>query len=85
MRINALVQRIVVTDDRRRTAENLAKRWIQLTADEILRNPFVLIGTVDQLTEDLVAKSERWDISSYAIFGSSIDDFAPIVARLAGK
>jgi hypothetical protein len=54
-------------------------------ADEILRNPFVLIGTVDQLTEDLIANRERWDISSYAIVESSIDDFAPVVARLAGK
>ena len=85
LEINALVQRVVVTDHRRQTAEDLAMRWTQLTADEILRNPFVLIGTVDQLTEDLIANRERWDISSYVIFESSIDDFAPVVARLAGK
>ena len=85
LEINALVQRVVVTDDRRQTAEDLSRRWTQLNADEILQSPFVLIGTVDQLIENLVANRERWDISSYAIFESDIEIFAPVVARLAGR
>jgi probable F420-dependent oxidoreductase len=85
LEINALVQRVVVTDDRRQTAEELAKRWTQLNADEILKCPFVLVGNVDQLTEDLIANREQWDISSYVIFESDIESFAPVVARLAGK
>jgi probable F420-dependent oxidoreductase len=85
LEINALVQRVVVTDDRRQTAEDLAMRWTQLNADEILQSPFVLIGTVDQLIESLIAYRERWDISSYVIFESDIEGFAPIVARLAGR
>jgi probable F420-dependent oxidoreductase len=82
LEINALVQRVVVTDDRRRVAEDLTKRWTQLNADEILKCPFVLVGTVDQLVEDLIANREQWDISSYAIFESDIESFAPVVARL---
>jgi probable F420-dependent oxidoreductase len=85
LEINALVQRVVVTDDRRQTAVELATRWTQLNADEILQCPFVLVGTVDQLIEDLIANRDRWDISSYAIFESDIERFAPVVARLAGK
>jgi probable F420-dependent oxidoreductase len=85
LEINALVQRVVVTDDRRQTAEDLATRWTQLSADEILQTPFVLVGTVDQLIEDLITNRDRWDISSYAIFESDIESFAPVVARLAGK
>jgi probable F420-dependent oxidoreductase len=85
LEINALVQRVVVTDDRRQAAEDLAAHWTQLNADEILQSPFVLIGTVDQLVEDLNARRERWDISSYVIFEPYIEIFAPIVARLAGR
>ena len=53
LELNALVQQVVVTDDRREAAEELASRWTQLSADEILQSPYVLIGTVDQMVEDL--------------------------------
>jgi probable F420-dependent oxidoreductase len=85
LEINALVQRVVVTDDRRQVAEDLARRWTQLDADEILQTPFVLVGSVDQLIESLIANRERWDISSYVIFESDIEAFAPVVAWLAGR
>jgi hypothetical protein len=52
---SALVQRVVVTDDRRQAAEALARRWPQLSPEEILQSPYVLLGTVDQLVEDLQA------------------------------
>lgn len=83
--LNALVQRVVVTDHRRRTAEELTSRWPQLTPDEILQSPYVLIGTVDQLVEDLQARRARWGISYYVVFEPYLDAFAPVVARLAGK
>jgi len=82
--LNALVQRVVITDDRRQAAEELASRWTQLSPEEILQSPYVLIGAVDQLVEDLQARRERWGISYYVIFEPYLDDFAPVVARLAG-
>jgi probable F420-dependent oxidoreductase len=85
LELNALVQRVVVTDDRRRAAEELTSRWTQLTAHEILQSPYVLIGTVDQMVEDIQARRERWGISYYVIFEPYLDAFAPIVARLAGR
>jgi alkanesulfonate monooxygenase SsuD/methylene tetrahydromethanopterin reductase-like flavin-dependent oxidoreductase (luciferase family) len=85
LELNALVQRVVVTDDRRKAAEELTGRWTQLTPDEILQSPYVLVGTVDQIVEDLQARRERWGISYYVIFEPYLDVFAPIVARLAGR
>jgi probable F420-dependent oxidoreductase len=85
LELNALVQRVVVTGNRRQAAEELASRWTQLSPEEILQSPYVLIGTVDQLVEDLQARRERWGISSYVIFEPYIDAFAPIVARLVGR
>jgi len=83
LELNALVQRVVVTNHRREAAEELASRWMQLTPDEILVSPYVLIGTVDEVIEKIQVCRERWGISYYVIFEPYVDAFAPIVARLA--
>jgi probable F420-dependent oxidoreductase len=85
LEINALIQRVIVTEDRRGAAEELTNHWTQLDADEILQSPYVLIGTVDQLIEDLQARRERWGISYCIVHEPYMDVFAPVIARLAGK
>jgi probable F420-dependent oxidoreductase len=85
LELNALVQRVVVTDDRLQAAKELEQRWPQLTANEFLRSPHVLIGTEDQIVDDLLAHRARWGISSYVIFEPYMKDLAPVVARLAGR
>jgi probable F420-dependent oxidoreductase len=83
LELNVLVQRVVVTNDRRQAAEELTSRWTQLTPDEILQSPYVLIGTVDQIVEDLQVYRDRWGISYYVVHEPYTDAFAPVVARLA--
>lgn len=85
LELNALVQTVVVTDNRRQAAEELARRWTQLSPAEILESPYVLIGTVDQQVEDLQARRERWGISYYVIFESYMEALAPVVAKLTGR
>ncbi len=84
LELNALVQQVVVVDDRRRAAEELARRWNQLAPDEILDSPYVLVGTVDQIIEELRTHRQRWGISYFTIFEPYISAFAPVVAQLAG-
>ena len=85
LELNALVQRVVVTDDRRHAAEELTHRWPQLRSEDILQCPYVLIGMVDQMVDALQAYRERWGISYYTIFEPYVDAFAPVVARLTGR
>ena len=56
-----------------------------MSPEEILHSPYVVIGTVDKLIEDLHARREHWGISYYVIFEPYVDAFAPVVARLAGR
>jgi probable F420-dependent oxidoreductase len=84
LELNVLVQRVIVTDNRRAAAEELTSHWTQLTPDEFLQSPYVLIGTVNQIVEDLLARRQRWGFSSYVIFESYMDAFAPVLARVAG-
>jgi probable F420-dependent oxidoreductase len=86
LELTALVQRVVVTDDRRKAAEELATgRWARLTPDEILASPYALVGTVDQMVDDLRARRERWSISYVMTHEPFMDALAPVVARLAGR
>ena len=83
LELNVLVQQVIVTDDRRSAAEEVTRRATQLTADDILQSPYLLIGTVDQIVEDLRTRRERWGFSSYVIREAYIDAFAPVLARVS--
>ena len=86
LELTALVQRVVVTDDRRKAAGELATgRWARLTPDEILASPYALVGTADQMVDDLRARRERWGISYIMTHEPFMDALAPVVARLAGR
>jgi probable F420-dependent oxidoreductase len=85
LELNVLVQRVVVTNDRSRAAEELASHWRQISSAEILQSPYVLVGSVDQIVDDLQTRRERWGMSYFTIFEPYISAFAPAVARLAGS
>src|SRR5262249_17059976 len=53
-------------------------------ADEGLSSGAVLAGSVDEVCDTLVARREQWGVS-YVVFGDDqYEQFAPVVARLAG-
>ena len=84
LELSVQVQRVIVTDRRRGAAEELQRTWKQLSVEEILDAPFVLIGTVDEMAEALRARRERWGISLYVTFEPYMDVLAPVVAKLSG-
>lgn len=83
LELNALVQRVIVTDDRRAAAQTLACDWTPLTVEEILASPYALVGTVEQMVEDLRMRRDRWGISYILVHQADLDALAPVVARLA--
>ena len=85
LELSAQLQRVIVTDRRREAAEELQKSWKQLSVEEILEAPYVLIGTVDEMVEALHARRDRWGISYFVTFEPYLETLGPIVARLAGK
>jgi probable F420-dependent oxidoreductase len=84
LELNALVQRVIVTDDRQQAAADLAAQWPALTVEDVLETPYALIGTVDQMVESLQERRQRWGLSYFAVHEWSLDAIAPVVARLAG-
>ena len=73
-----------ITDDREAVAAVMAAGF-GAEPEDILAMPHFLIGTVDQVVEDLQRRRERYGISYVIVPGEVDETFAPVVARLAGK
>jgi probable F420-dependent oxidoreductase len=72
-----------VTDDREGVAAAFASR-LGSEPREILETPHFLIGTIDQMIEDLQARRERYGISYVVVPDAAFESLAPVVARLTG-
>ncbi len=73
----------VVTDDRDSMAAGVSS-GLGMEPSDILAMPHFLIGTVDQIAEDIRERRERYGISYVIVPGEVGDAFAPVVERLAG-
>ncbi len=78
--LNALVQVVQITADRRGAVEQLAAGVDGLTTDDALAAPFVAVGTHEEITAHLLDCRRRWGISYFTV--RSIDDFQPVIERL---
>ena len=83
LEIGVRVHLATVTDDRESIVELFAEVF-GLTNDEARRTPHALCGTVDQIVEQLLVQRERFGITTIGISASALDDFAPVIERLAG-
>jgi probable F420-dependent oxidoreductase len=77
LELNALIQAVVITPDRRGAAEHLARDTPGLSVDDALTTPFLAIGTHEEISKHLLACRERWNISYFSV--RDIDNFAPII------
>jgi probable F420-dependent oxidoreductase len=73
-----------VTDERDSMAAGVAA-GLGLEAEDILAMPHFLIGTIDQIVEDVQARRERYGISYTIIPGEVAESLAPVVERLTGS
>lgn len=56
-----------------------------VSPEELATHPHALIGTVDQICDTLVERRERYGISYVTVAQRHVDEFAPVVAALAGR
>jgi probable F420-dependent oxidoreductase len=94
LELNALIQHVVVTDNRRQGAEQILAAYaswppdlvvnVPQSAEEILDVPYCLVGTVPQIVEQLQERRERFGISYITVHGGWAEALAPVVERLAG-
>jgi probable F420-dependent oxidoreductase len=77
--LHALVQAVVVTEDRKSAAQDIATRYGMALSD-VLATPFLCLGTHEEIASHLVECKQRWGIEYYTV--RAIDEFEPVLARL---
>jgi len=84
LEINCLCFAVIITDDPGATYDMMAGIF-DVSAAEVAEVPHVMIGSVESICEQLIARRERWGMSYFVVQGDAIDAAAPIVAKLAGS
>ena len=78
----------IITDHAEPTAAAFGEA-LGMSPEDIMQHPHCLIGSVDYICDELIRRREEYGISYVAVMddgtNNMVDEFAPIVARLAGK
>ena len=81
LQIMAFATKVVAS---RRAAVRTAT-MLGLPGEDALELPIVLLGTPDELCEQLLKRRERWGFTNIVVPGEAMESFAPVVAQLAGS
>ncbi|MFV9633438.1 LLM class F420-dependent oxidoreductase [Mycobacterium neumannii] len=86
--LNVLIHAVVVTDEAHRAAEQLASALGGVSPERLLTSPFVLIGTYEQMAEQLTERRRRFGVSYWTAFDelpgrpSAMPDIAQVIKLL---
>ena len=82
--LNLLIGSVVITENRRQAAERRARESGRSggTAEQLLASPYLLIGSVEHIEEQIQRLRERHGISYLVVGSEDMESFAPVVARL---
>ena len=83
LELQSLVGFFHLTDNPKQILDGIAGAF-GISADDARLVPPCLVGSENEIVESLEARRARWQMSYHVIDDNAIDDFAPIVARLAG-
>lgn len=81
--LNCLIGFAMITDDRQKIVDAMAPTF-GIDPSDALHVPLALIGTLDQMVEELRWRREEFGISYFSIEADCWEALAPVVSRLAG-
>jgi probable F420-dependent oxidoreductase len=80
--IEALVQFVRVTGDRVGAVAQLSAAFPGATTEDISRTPFALIGTHEQMADQILAQAQGLGITSYVVREPAIPDLERVLALI---
>ena len=84
LELNLFILDMALDDRREAGIERLVHRFA-LSREQVSKIPHLLVGTVDQIVERLQEMRVEYGISYPVIFDEYMEQFAPVVARLANQ
>jgi probable F420-dependent oxidoreductase len=84
---NLLLAHVEMTGNRQPAIERFLQQHQcqHLTMEHVLDMPYVLIGTQEQIVEELLMRREQCQVSYFTVFAEHYEAFAPIVEQLANQ
>ena len=79
--LHALVQSVIITDDREAAAARLVDRGQIPSAEIALTTPFLAIGTHTEIADHLRVCRDRWGISYFSV--RDVESFEPVLRQLS--
>jgi alkanesulfonate monooxygenase SsuD/methylene tetrahydromethanopterin reductase-like flavin-dependent oxidoreductase (luciferase family) len=80
--LNLLIQLVAVTDDPASALRPLLDRRPDLTLEQVLDLPVMLVGTLDEITAKVRALRDRYGFSYLTVLEPYMEAFAPVMAEL---
>jgi probable F420-dependent oxidoreductase len=84
LEINVQTWVVAVTDHRKETLEQIGQQF-PLPYETLASLPFLLVGTVEEIIEQIQSHRKRYGISYFLVFDQYMEQFTPVVSELAGK
>jgi probable F420-dependent oxidoreductase len=83
LELNALIGFVMITDDAAGIAEAMAPHF-GISTDDALHIPLALLGSLDEMAEELQWRRAEYGISYWSIEADSWEALGPVVAKLSG-
>ncbi|MBL1098906.1 LLM class F420-dependent oxidoreductase [Streptomyces coffeae] len=83
--LNYLIQVVADSGDRRATARDLGRYGPELSEEELLAHPALLLGSPQEMADQLRAHRERFGFSYFTVLEPNMEAFAPVIEELHGS
>ncbi len=83
LELNALIGFVVITDDASGLADAMAPHF-GIAVEDALHVPLALLGTLDEMAEELEWRRREYGISYWSIEADSWEALGPVVSKLSG-
>ena len=84
LELNIQVWTVAVTQNRQQAIAQFAEQF-PLPVETLSSLPFLLIGTIDEIVDQIKSYRIRYGISYFLVFDPYMEQFAPVVSMLGGK
>ncbi|WP_199546543.1 TIGR03621 family F420-dependent LLM class oxidoreductase [Streptomyces sp. N35] len=82
---NLLLQLVRLTEDRAEAVAALTERSSHLTPAQVLALPILAVGTLDEVTRQLLEQREQFGCSYLTVLEPYMEAFAPVIRALRGR
>jgi probable F420-dependent oxidoreductase len=83
--LNILVHFVKITDDRRAGLAEVHEQIPDRTVEQLAELPTVLVGTAQQIAEQVIGHRERFGFSYFTVIEHHLEALAPVIELLHGK